>query len=598
MKAAELRQKYFDFFISKGHKLIPSTSLIPENDPSVLFISAGMHPLVPYLLGETHPLGKRLCSVQKCLRTVDIDNVGDGFHHTFFEMLGNWSLGDPASPNGVGQGGYWKEEAISWSYEFLIEHLDINPEKLSVSCFTGDKNAPKDEESALIWRKLGIPKERIYFLPKKDNWWGPAGKTGPCGPDSEMFFDTGRPKCNPKCDVSCQCGKYIEIWNNVFMQYNKIAEGRFEPLKQRNVDTGMGVDRVTAVTSGFGDDDYKMELFKPIISKIEEISQKKYEEEINKKPMRIIADHLRAATFLIADGVIPSNVEQGYILRRLVRRAIRYGRALQIDESFISRVAQSVIEVMGSLYPEVKQKKELIFENLNKEEEKFAQTLARGVKEFENLVSKNQKISGKEAFFLYETYGFPFELTKEMAQEKNLKVDEVGFLKALKAHQERSRIGAEKKFAGGLADHSETVVKYHTVTHLLHASLRKILGDHVHQIGSNLTAERLRFDFTHPNKLTEAEIKQIEEVVNKQIEADLPIKMEMMSLEEAKKAGALAFFDQRYGEKVKVYSIGPFSKEVCGGPHVKKTGEIGKIEIFKEETVGTGKRRIYARIKN
>jgi alanyl-tRNA synthetase len=585
MKAAELRQKYINFFIKKGHKLIPSASLIPENDPSALFISAGMHPLVPYLLGEPHPLGKRLCSVQKCLRTVDIENVGDGFHHTFFEMLGNWSLGD-----------YWKEEAVSWSYEFLTEHLNIDPKKISVSCFAGDEDAPKDEESALIWQKLGIPQERIYFLSKKDNWWGPAGKTGPCGPDSEMFFDTGKPKCSPKCDVSCQCGKYIEIWNDVFMQYNKTEEGKFIPLNQKNVDTGMGVDRVTAVTSSFGEDDYKNDLFVPIIEKIEQVSEKKYGEKINKRPMRIIADHLRAASFVIADGIAPSNVDQGYVLRRLIRRSIRHGRTLQLSELFTAKVAESVIASMGDVYPELLSKKRVIYDELDKEEEKFLQTLGRGIKEFEKLIAKGQKLSGKDAFFLYETYGFPFELTMEMAKEKGLFVGEAEFKEAFEEHQQKSRVGAEKKFAGGLVDHSEQVVKYHTATHLLHLALREVLGEHVHQVGSNLTVERLRFDFTHPEKLTGEEIREVQNLVNQKIRENLPVTMEVMSLEEARKAGALAFFEQKYTEKVKVYTVGGFSKEVCGGPHVKNTGEIGKIEIYKEEAVGSGKRRIYARI--
>lgn len=618
MIAKELRKKYLDFFVAKGHKVIPSASLIPENDPSVLFISAGMHPLVPYLLGEVHPLGKRLCSVQKCLRTDDIDNVGDGFHHTFFEMLGNWSLGDSSSSNGVGQDGYWKEEAISWSYEFLTKVLMIDIRKISVSCFAGDEDAPKDEESASIWQKLGIPEERIYFLPKKDNWWGPAGKTGPCGPDSEMFFDTGKPRCGPKCDVSCQCGKYVEIWNDVFMQYNKNEEGEFEPLRQKNVDTGEGVDRVTAVTSGFGDDDYKTELFAPIIRKIEEISQKKYEEEVNKKPMRIIADHLRAATFVLADGVVPGNVEQGYILRRLIRRAIRFGRALQLNELFIAKVAEAVIETMGDVYPELLSRKPIIIGELNKEEEKFLVTLQRGIDALkkiygraigevdpENLpkgmVIKNNviRIDGREIFHIYETYGFPPELSQEIMTEWGLRFDDETIKEcqeAFKKHQELSKAGAEKKFAGGLADHSEEVIKYHTTTHLLHSALRKVLGENVHQIGSNLTAERLRFDFTYPEKLKEAEIKQIEDLINKQIEVDVPVTMEVMELEEARKAGALAFFEQKYGGKVKVYTVDDFSKEVCGGPHVKSTGEIGKIVIYKEEAVGTGKRRIYARI--
>jgi len=583
MKAAELKKKFLDFFVKKGHKILPNVSLVPENDPSVLFTTAGMHPLVPYLLGETHPLGKRVCSLQRVLRTDDIDNVGDGFHHTFFEMLGNWSLGD-----------YWKEEALTWSLEFLTKILGFEQEKISVSCFAGDKDAPKDEESAQIWQKLGIPKERIYFLPKKDNWW-PVDKNGPCGPDSEMFIDTGKPKCNPKCDVSCQCGKYIEVWNDVFMQYNKTVEGKFALLKQKNVDTGMGVERVTALTSGFGEDDYRTELFWPIIQKIEKISGKKYQD--NLKPMRIIADHLRAATFIIVDGVMPSNTEQGYILRRLIRRSIRYGKMLGLDQPFTTGVAKVVVDLMADSYPQLVENQDLITEILAGEEKKFSQTLKNGLKEFEKMAARNKKITGKDAFFLYETYGFPFELIAEIVKERNLAIDKEEFNKAQQEHQQLSRKGAERKFKGGLADHSETVVKYHTATHLLHAALRKVLGDQVHQVGSNLTAERLRFDFTYPDKLTPEQIKKIDDLVNEKISQKLPVKMEIMSLDEATKQGALAFFGQKYGDKVKVYSISNFSKEVCGGPHVEDTGEIGGIEIYKEESCGAGKRRLYARIK-
>lgn len=585
MVAKELRKKFIDFFVEKGHKEIPSASLIPENDPTTLFISAGMHPLVPYLLGEPHPLGKRLCSIQKCLRTDDIDEVGDESHLTFFEMMGNWSLGD-----------YWKKEAISWSYEFLTKSLNMDEKILNVTCFAGDKDAPKDEESAQIWSELGIPKERIFFLPKKDNWWGPAGKTGPCGPDTEMFFDTGREKCGPDCKPGCHCGKYIEIWNDVFMQYNKTFDGRYEPLKQKNVDTGMGVERVGVFNGIY--DNYQTDLFAPIISKIEQISGKKYSEE-NKKPMRVIADHLRAATFIIVNGVTPSNVEQGYVLRRLIRRAIRYGRALQLNEVFASKIAEVVIGLMGDVYPELQSNKAAILELLNTEEEKFSWTLSKGLGEFEKLVGeigKEKILLGSKAFFLYETYGFPIELTVEMAKEKGLSVDMEGFQRAMMSHQEKSRAGAERKFTGGLADHSEIVVKYHTATHLLHAALRKVLGEQVRQVGSNLTAERFRFDFTYPRKMTEEQINRVQNLVNQKVLEGLPVKEEIMSLKDAQKSGALAFFGQKYGGIVKVYTIGDFSKEVCGGPHIKNTKEVGKIKIFKEESVGTSTRRIYARI--
>lgn len=592
MTAKELRKKYLDFFVERGHKVIPSASLIPENDPTTLFISAGMHPLVPYLLGEPHPLGKRLTSVQKSLRTGDIDCVGNTTHHTFFEMLGNWSLGD-----------YWKEEMIPWSYEFLTRVLNIPAGKLSVTVFAGDEDAPRDEESAVLWEKVGIPRERIYFLGKEDNWWGPAGKTGPCGPDSEMFFDTGKPLCGRDCRPGCGCGKYLEIWNDVFMTYNKTAEGKFEPLAQRNIDTGMGVDRTITVLNGL-DDNFRNELFRPIIEEIEKLSGKSYEEEENKKPMRVIADHIRASVFVIADGVVPSNTEQGYVLRRLIRRSVRFGRLLGIEGAFTDGVAKAVIEVMGKVYPEIVENKSRIFAELSGEESRFLKTLQRGTKEFEKIVgglSAGEKLPGKTAFFLYETYGFPIELTAEMAQERGILVDEAEFDRAVIEHQKKSRIGAQKKFTGGMADHSEVVIKYHSTTHLLHAALRQILGPEARQVGSNITAERMRFDFTWPQKLTEEEISRIETLVNEKIRADLPVKMETMSLDQAKRAGALAFFEQKYAEQVKVYTIGfstspepPFSREVCGGPHVTKTGILGKFKITKEESSGAGKRRIYA----
>lgn len=630
MTARELIKKYLTFFESKNHKTIPGASLIPENDSSALFISAGMHPLVPFLMGEKHPAGNRLANVQKCLRTDDIEYVGDGFHHTFFLMLGNWSLGDPASPDGIGQGGYFKEGAISMSFEFLTfpKWLRIDPQKLYVSVFKGDNDIPRDEESIKIWQqefsKVGIVAkvgERIFPFPKKENWWGPVGKTGPCGPDTEMFFDTGKKKCNPNCDPSCQCGKYIEIWNNVFMEYNKTATGNYEPLKQKNVDTGMGVTRVVAVLNGFGDDDYKTELFKPIIKKIEAISNKPYRDEKNKKPMRIIADHIRAATFIISDGISPSNVERGYILRRLIRRAIRHGHLLGIKNEFLGELSSTVINEYKDLYPELEGSKEKIEQELEQEEELFSKTLRRGLKELEKITSINQFIRGKDekkilsgetTFKLYDTYGFPLELTEELAREKGFIVDSEGFKSAFKEHQKRSRAGVEKKFAGGLANQSKTVVCLHTATHLLHQALRDVLGNHVQQKGSNITPERLRFDFSHNKKLSELEIKRINELVNQKIKENLPVTMEIMSLEEAKKEGVLAFFGEKYGEKVKVYSIGPssrsagsprlhsgqagqaYSKEVCGGPHARKTVELGHFKIIKQESVGKGIRRIKA----
>lgn len=586
MTAEELKKRYLDFFVRKGHKELPNISLVPEDvSSSALFISAGMHPLIPYLLGEPHPLGKRLVSNQRCLRTADIDEVGDALHLTFFEMLGNWSLGD-----------YWKEEAIAWSWEFLLKELGLPKEKIHVSCFAGDKDAPRDEESARAWRKLGMTKERIHFFGKKENWWGPVEETGPCGPDSEMFVDMGG-ECRlgkKDCDPSCQCGKYFEVWNDVFMEYSRQKDGKYEPLKQKNVDTGMGVERVMTVMQG-KDDIFRIKELWPIVQKIEDLSGKKYAGE-DKKAMRIITDHLRAATFILADGVIPSNVEAGYVLRRLIRRAIRYGKTLQLDKPFAAQIAQAIVMGHQDIYPQLEEKKETILEELSLEEKRFEKTLEKGLKEFRKISDKlahGKKITGREAFYLYETYGFPLELTEELAAEKKLKVDRAGFLKAQKGHQEKSRASLEKKFAGGLADHSATVTKLHTATHLLHQALRNVLGNHVQQIGSNITPERLRFDFTHPEKLTEAQVREIEKVINEKIKAKLPVKMEMMNLAEARKKGALAFFAEKYGDKVKVYSIGDYSKEVCGGPHVGSTGEIGGVKITKEKPIGAGRRRLY-----
>lgn len=593
MKASELKKKYLAFFLKKRHKVLANVSLIPENDPTTLFISAGMQPLVPYLLGEPHPLGKRLCSLQRCLRTDDIESVGNVFHNTFFEMLGNWSLGDPEKPDGIGAG-YWKKESLSWSYEFLTKILKLNPSRFHVTIFAGDKNAPKDKEAEKIWLLLGIPPQRIYPLPKKDNWWE-AGTSGPGGPDSEIFYDIGKPVCGPNCQPGDGCGRFFEMWNNVFMEYNRKPDGTYEKLKQKNVDTGMGVERTTAVLEG-KDDIYKTELFGSLINQIEEISSQKYQDE-NQKPMRIIADHLRAATFLIADGVTPSNVEQGYVLRRLIRRAIRLGRNLGIKGNFVNQIAKKAIVCYQDEYSHLQQSEKEITNQLALEEEKFSRALNRGLREIDKL----KVLDGKIAFYFYETYGIPLEMTQEIAQERGQKVDRKAFEKEFKKHQELSRKGAKKKFAGGLANHSLTVTKLHTATHLLHQALRDVLGTHVGQVGSNITPERLRFDFTHPKALTKAEICQVEKIINDKTRQDLPVKMEIMSLREAKEKGALAFFAQKYGQKVKVYFIGDsaksgqvFSCEVCGGPHVSSTGEIGSVKIIKEQPVGAGKRRIYA----
>jgi len=583
MKAEELREKYFSFFKQKNHIIIPGASLIPEHDPTVLFTTAGMHPLVPFLLGEKHPSGKRLVNIQKCVRTGDINEVGDSWHLTFFEMLGNWSLGD-----------YWKKEAIEWSFEFLTgkNWLAIPLEKLSATVFAGDKDAPRDEGSAKIWRKLGLPEERICFLPKEDNWWGPAGQTGPCGPCTEMFYDTGKEKCGSECRPGCGCGKYVEIWNNVFMEYNKNEEGEYRELKQKNVDTGMGLERTIAVLNGF-DNVYQTELFQPIIKKIEALSAFRYPSFT--AHCRIIADHLKTASFILSEKIEPSNVEQGYVLRRLIRRSIRYGRQLGIKDIFCHKIAKVVVDI----YPELRKNQEFIFEQLIREEEKFEKTLKKGLKQFEKLARDN-KITAEEAFNLYQSYGFPFELTQELAKEKDIKLNKRDFEKALKRHQEFSRIGAEKKFKGGLADHTEKTTRYHTATHLLLAALRQVLGSHVQQKGSNITSERLRFDFSHGAKLTQKEIGKIEEIVNQKIKEDLEVGCEEMSLKEAKKQGAVGVFEKKYGERVKVYTIfNPktgevFSKEICGGPHVKRTSELGHFKIIKEESPGAGMRRLRA----
>ncbi len=580
--AKKLVKAYLDFFKEKKHAIIPSGSLVPENDPTVLFTSAGMHPLVPYLLGQSHPLGKRLANNQLCLRTDDIDEVGDASHHTFFFMLGNWSLGD-----------YFKKEAIEWSSEFLTSKkwLGLDKEKISVSCFAGDGNAPKDKESALHWESVGIAKERIYFFPKSENWWGPAGKTGPCGPDTEMFYDTGKEKCGKNCKPGCNCGKYFEIWNDVFMQYSKTASGKYEKLKQRNVDTGMGVERTVAVLNGLSND-YETELFKPIMDKIKELSK-----EYNEKSARIIADHLRAVVFVLAEGegIVPSNVEQGYVLRRLIRRSVRHAKLLGIEGEFCKQIAKKVIGIYAEDWPELKKNSGIVLKQIEAEEERFCRVLNQGVKMFEKLFRKEGKISGKDAFLLYQSSGFPLEMTVEMATEKGLRVDREAFEKEFRKHQQTSRKAAVGKFKSGLADHSEISLRMHTATHLLHAALRKVLGKHVQQKGSNITPERLRFDFSHGEKVSKEQLAGVEKLVNEAIDKKIPVQREEMGLDEAKKKGALAFFETKYvPEKVSVYTIGSFSKEVCAGPHVKNTGEIGKFRIKKEESVSAGVRRIKA----
>jgi alanyl-tRNA synthetase len=592
MTIHELRKKYIDFFKSKGHAEISGKSLIPDNDPTVLFTTAGMHPLVPYLLGEPHPSGKRLTDYQKCIRTGDIESVGDPSHLTFFEMLGNWSLGD-----------YFKKEMIPMSYEFLTDpkYLGISKDKLSVTVFAGDAEVPRDDESASIWESCGIPKERIYFLPREDNWWGPAGETGPCGPDSEMFVDTGKPKCGPDCRPGCHCGKYFEVWNDVFMQYNKQKDGSYPRMAHPCVDTGMGIERTVAMLQG-KKSVYETEAFSSIIAAVEKATGEKYGADADKdKSIRIISDHAKASTMILGDekGVSPSNVGAGYVLRRLIRRAIRHGRKLGVEGKFLSTLAEVVIGMYGEPYPELLRNRAFILDELDKEEDRFLVTLEKGEKEFEKLLPNLLKnpakvIPGRIAFRLYDTYGFPIEITEELAAENALTVDKDGFDKAYEEHQKLSKQNTDKVFKGGLADHSEIATKYHTATHLLDAALRQVLGPHVQQKGSNITAERMRFDFSHPDPMTPEQVKRVEDIVNEQIARDLPVTMSVMTLDEAKASGAIALFSEKYGEKVKVYTIGDFSKEVCGGPHVEHTAELGHFTIQKEQSSSAGVRRIRA----
>jgi alanyl-tRNA synthetase len=606
MNARELKDKFVNFFLSKGHQEIPSASIIPENDPTTLFISAGMHPLVPYLLGQPHPLGKRLTDVQKCIRTGDIDDVGDTVHHTFFEMLGNWSLGD-----------YFKKEMIPWSYELLTKHLGINPNHLHVTCFEGDKNSPKDIESHDLWLSVGIPENRIHYLPKDDNWWGPAGSTGPCGPDTEMFIDTNPEDPDMDFTKGCKIGRYIEIGNDVFMQYNKNEKGEYLEMSQKNVDTGYGVERNVAWMSGFSDN-YMTSIWQPIIQKIEEITNLKYGDKPDdfyikdgkqcwvdvRKSMRIIADHIKAAVFMIADGVEPSNKERGYVLRRLIRRAVRQGKILGIENNFTKEIALAVLnnqDNYAGIYPELNDNKEKILSVLETEENKFRKTLNNGLREINKLIEKNKNVSGFEAFKLYESFGFPIEMIKEELEKNNLTLDIDEFNKAKEEHQKLSQTLSAGKFKSGLADNSEIITKYHTTTHLLHSALKKILGENVQQSGSNITSERLRFDFNYPEKLTENQLKEIENNVNENIKKSLPVTCETMKFADAQKQGALAFFGSKYPESVSVYIVGDIkdfvSKEVCTGPHIKNTNELGIFEITKEESAGAGKRRIYAILK-
>ena len=585
----ELRKLYIDFYHSKGHAIIDSASLIPENDPTVLFTTAGMHPLVPYLLGEKHPAGNRLTDVQICVRTGDIDEVGDASHCTFFEMLGRWSLGD-----------YFKKDAIAWSYDFMLNKLGFDKDKFAVTVFAGDDDCPRDEESASYWREVGIPADRIFYLGKKHNWWGPAGVTGPCGPDTEMFVDTGKPKCCEECSPACDCGKYLEVGNDVFMQYFKNAEGKFEPLKQKNVDEGLGLERLLCILNGYKSV-YETDLFSFAIKKLEELSGKKYgEDEAMTVAMRIIADHTRTATFLLGDvkAISPSNVDQGYVLRRLIRRAMRYCRTLGVEDSALVELARLYVEKYKDAYPYIKDNEERIVSELEGEKDKFAKTIEQGLKEFDKIVAhlpENMTVfPGKTAFRLYDTFGFPIEMTEELAKEKGYTLDRAGYDKAFADHQALSKAGAEQKFKGGLADGGEFTARLHSATHLLNAALKKVLhDDNINQRGSNITAERLRFDFNFPRPLTAEEIAEVEKLVNEEIAKDTEVKLEEMSVDEAKAQGAVGVFASKYGEVVKVYTIG-FSKEICGGPHAKRTGELGKFKIIKEQSSSAGVRRIKA----
>jgi alanyl-tRNA synthetase len=600
--------KFINFFTShpRNHKEIPSSPLVPENDPTVLFITAGMHPLVPYLLGEQHPLGKRLVDVQKSMRTDDIDEVGDISHFTFFEMLGNWSLG-----------AYFKKEAIGWSFEFLTDKkwLGLDPSKIYVSVFEGDKDAPKDTESINFWKQSfknagitadeGSPKKgisqnaRIFPYPKAKNWWGPAGTTGPCGPDTEMFYDTGLMLHDKKvhgliCHINCDCGRYVEIWNNVFMQYNKTEDGIFLPLAQKNVDTGMGLERVTAILEWLNGhiptpDPFLTPLFKSVINKISQISGKEYKEPYIKN-IRIIADHTRCAVFLIADGVIPTNKERGYVLRKIIRRAIRIANMLGIEKPFMEDIAAIFIETYKKRYPELVVNKEMIFSQIKLEEVKFQNTLKNGLKE----INKIPVLTGKIAFDIYQSFGFPWEMTAEIALEKGQKIDKASFEEEFKKHQSLSRSNTKGIFKGGLQDQSDKTTKLHTATHLLQQALRIVLGNQVRQKGSHITHERLRFDYSHDKKINSVEILKIEELINAKIKENIKIDMAVKSLAAAINEGALTVPNANYPEKVKVYSVGNFSKEVCGGPHVSFTGGLGLFKIIKEEALGSGIRRIYA----
>ena len=586
MKINELRTMYLKFYKEKGHSVIASASLIPEDDPSVLFTSAGMHPLVPYLLGQPHPEGVRLTNFQKCIRTTDIDEVGDTTHLTFFEMLGNWSLGD-----------YWKKEAITWSYEFITSKklLGLDADKLSVTVFAGDEDSPRDDEAADVWRSVGIPDERIFFLSKEDNWWI-AGNSGPCGPCSEMFIEVDEiPKCGPDCRPGCHCGHYVEIWNDVFMMYNKSDDGKYTPLKQQSIDTGMGIERTIAMLQGVPSV-FDTEAFIPLIAKIKEMSPLEEFSEEEDTQIRIIADHVRSAVMIMADDrqIGPSNVEQGYIVRRLLRKSIHSADRLNIAKGFMIDITEIVVDMFKDIYKEIERNKEFIIRNLQAEEEKFRKTLTKALRRFDRIFQESKTITGEDAFLLFTSFGLPLEMTRDLAEERGIVIDMEEFTKQFEEHREKSRTSTQGKFKGGLADHSEAIMKLHTATHLLQAALRKVLGDEVTQNGSNITDERLRFDFSFSRKLTPEEVEQVETLVNDIIAKNLAVEQSFMNYDDAIAKGALAFFKENYGEEVSVYHVGDFSLELCGGPHMETTGSLGKFKIAKQKKIGAGVMRIRA----
>lgn len=581
----ELKRLWLEFWTSKGYKTIPSASVVPENDATVLFTTAGMHPLVPYLLGEKHPMGDKLCDYQACIRTNDIDDVGDPSHCTFFEMLGNWTLGECN-----------KREMIKNSFAFLTEKLGIPKDRLAVSVFAGDENAPRDTEAHDAWVEAGLEDAQVFYLPKENNWWALGGGTGPCGPDTEMFFDTGKPKCCDTCSPACDCGKYLEIWNDVFMQYYVKEAGQpVEKLARPNIDTGMGLERTVCVLNGV-ESVYDTGIFKDVIDYLSKFANAPYVEENVKKSYRVICDHIRASVFILSSGITPAPVGQGYVLRRLIRRSVNHARKIAIEKQQILEVAKIYVNEYQEYYPEIKEKQDLILKELDEEIEKFSKTIQLGQKEFEKVAfySKDKTINGKTAFRLYDTFGFPLELTIEMAKEIGYNVDEEGYHKAFLEHQEKSRTAAAGTFKGGLSDTSDNTARLHTATHLLLAALQTLFDPNIIQKGSNITPERLRFDFNFPRKMLPEELKQLEDFVNDAIKKEVDVTCEEMTLDEARASGAKGIFANKYGEKVKVYTIGNISKEICGGPHANNTRELKSFKIIKEESSSSGVRRIKA----